>query len=73
MQNYVADLRRQNKQVVELVDWNYIRDQVAIDASFDPNGDPTYINVEGTSASEIIFIVFRTRIKTRCIMRGRCA
>lgn len=57
VQNYVADLRRQNKQVVELADWNYIRDQVAIDASFDPKGDPTYINVEGTLPQDHFYCV----------------
>ena len=57
VQNYMADLRRQNKQVVELADWNYIRDQVAIDASFDPKGDPTYINVEGTLPQDRFYCV----------------
>ena len=60
VQNYVADMRRQNKQVVELTDWNYIRDQVAIDASFDPKGDPTYINVEGTLPQDRFYCVSDT-------------
>jgi hypothetical protein len=60
VQNYVADLRRQNKQVVELADWNYIRDQVAIDASFDPRGDPTYINVEGNLPQDRFYCVSDT-------------
>jgi hypothetical protein len=57
VQNYIADLRRQNKQVVELTDWNYIRDQVAIDASFDPKQDPTYINVEGNLPQDRFYCV----------------
>jgi hypothetical protein len=60
VQNYEADLRRQNMQVVELTDWNYIRDQVAIDASFDPKGDPTYINVEGTLPQDRFYCVSDT-------------
>ena len=60
VQNYVAEMRRQNKQVVELSDWNYIRDQVAIDASFDPKGDPTYVNVEGTLPQDRFYCVSDT-------------
>ena len=60
VQNYVANLRRQNKQVVELADWNYIPDRVAIDASFDPKGDPTYINVEGTLPQDRFYCVSDT-------------
>jgi hypothetical protein len=60
VQNYTADLRRQNKQVVDLADWNYIRDQIAIDASFDPKGDPTYINVEGTLPQDRFYCVSDT-------------
>lgn len=59
-QTYVADLRRQNKQVVELADWKYIRDQVAIDASFDPKIDPTYVNVEGTLPQDRFYCVSDT-------------
>lgn len=60
VQSYTADLRRQNKQVIELTDWNYIRDQVAIDASLDPKGDPTYINVEGTLPQDRFYCVSDT-------------
>ncbi len=60
VQSYVADMRRQNKQVVELSDWNYIPDQVAIDASFDPKGDPTYVNVEGNLPQDRFYCVSDT-------------
>ena len=45
MRELMAQLRQQNKQVVELSDWNYMRDEVAIRASLiTRNGD--YVNVE---------------------------
>src|ERR1043165_1537982 len=34
MREVMAQLRQQNKQVLEVSDWNYIRDEVAIRASF---------------------------------------
>lgn len=60
IRNILADLRRQNKQVVELPDWNYIRDDVAINASFDPKGDPTYVNVEGNLPQDRFYCVSDT-------------
>jgi hypothetical protein len=46
MREVMAQMRQQNKQTVEVSDWNYLRDEVAIKASLNtPRGD--YVNVEG--------------------------
>src|SRR5262249_3530075 len=58
MREMMAQLRQQNKQIVELSDWNYLRDEVAIKASFDAQrtqGD--YVNVEGDLPSNHIYCV----------------
>ena len=48
MRDVMAQMRQQNKQVLELSDWNYIRDEVAIQAAFNaPRGQGDYVNVEG--------------------------
>jgi hypothetical protein len=44
----MAQMRQQNKQIVEVSDWDYMRDEVAIKASFNaPRGQADYVNVEG--------------------------
>lgn len=53
----IADLRRQNKQVLALTDWHYIRDDVAINASFDPKSDPTYTDVEDRRPNDHLYCV----------------
>ena len=58
MREIMAQMRQQNKQVVELSDWNYLRDEVAIKASFDAlrtQGD--YVNVEGGLPADHIYCV----------------
>jgi len=48
MREVMAQMKQQNKQTVELSDWNYLPDEVAIKASFDaPRGQGDYVNVEG--------------------------
>ncbi len=56
-QNLTADLRLQNKRVIELQDWKYTRDDVAINASFDPKGDPTYTDVEDRRQNDRFYCV----------------
>jgi hypothetical protein len=52
----MAQVRRQNKQIVEVADWNYIRDEVAIKASFNTRlGD--YVDVEGGLPADHIYCV----------------
>jgi hypothetical protein len=47
-QDFIAKLRKQNTQVVELPDWTYVRDEVAIKASFALHGvQGDYVNPEG--------------------------
>ena len=48
MREVMAQMRQQNKQIVEVSDWNYLRDEVAIKAAFNaPRGQGDYVNVEG--------------------------
>jgi hypothetical protein len=48
MHDVMTQMREQNKQVVELSDWNYMRDEVAIRASLTTaRGQGDYVNVEG--------------------------
>ena len=48
MRDVMAQMRQQNKQIVELTDWNYVRDEVANKAALDaPKGQGDYVNVEG--------------------------
>ena len=56
MRNMMAQLRQQNKQLVELSDWNYLRDEVAIKASFETERKD-YVNVEGGLAPNHIYCV----------------
>jgi len=57
----MAQMRQQNKQPVELTDWNYIRDEVAIKASFNtPGGQGAYVNVEGGLAPDHMYCVSDT-------------
>jgi hypothetical protein len=56
VQDMMAEARRQNKQVVELSDWNYIRDEVAIKASFNTELGG-YVNVEGGLPADHIYCV----------------
>lgn len=61
MRELMAQMRQQNKQVVELSDWNYLRDEVAIKASFDAqriHGE--YINVEGGLPPNHIYCITDT-------------
>ena len=61
MREVMAQLRQQNKQVLELSDWNYIRDEVAIKASFNaPRGDSNYVNVEGGLPPDHMYCVTDT-------------
>ena len=51
----------QNKQVVEVSDWNYVRDEVAIKASADASRAPgDYVNVEGGLLPDHMYCVTDT-------------
>ncbi len=59
MRDVMAQMRQQNKQTVEVSDWNYLRDEVAIKASLNaPRGD--YVNVEGGLPPDHIYCVTDT-------------
>lgn len=58
-QAVIDQLRRQNKQIIELPDWNYIRDDVAIKASFAVSGKD-YVYVEGTQPNDHIYCISDT-------------
>ena len=61
MRDVMAKMRQQNKQVLELSDWNYIRDEVAIKASFNaPRGQGDYVNVEGGLPPDHMYCVTDT-------------
>ena len=61
MQQLMSQMRQQNKQVVEVSDWNYMRDEVAIKASFNtPRGDSNYVNVEGGLPPDHMYCVTDT-------------
>jgi hypothetical protein len=61
MRDVMAQIRQQNKQVVEVSDWNYMRDEVAIKASFNaPRGDSNYVNVEGGLPPDHMYCVTDT-------------
>jgi hypothetical protein len=61
MREVMAQLRQQNKQVLEVSDWNYIRDEVAIRASFNaPRGQGDYVNVEGGLPPDHMYCVTDT-------------
>ena len=59
MREVMAQMRQQNKQVVEVTDWDYIRDEVAITASFNtrPREQGAYVNVEGGLPPDHIYCV----------------
>ena len=61
MRDVMAQMRQQNKQVVELTDWNYVRDEVAIKASLNtPGGQGAYVNVEGGLPPDHMYCVTDT-------------
>jgi hypothetical protein len=61
MQQLMSQMRQQNKQVVEVSDWNYMRDEVAIKASLNtPRGDSNYVNVEGGLPPDHMYCVSDT-------------
>jgi hypothetical protein len=61
MRDVMAQLRQQNKQTVELTDWNYVRDEVANKAAFDaPKGQNDYVNVEGGLPPDHMYCVSDT-------------
>ena len=61
MQQVMTQTRQQNKQVVELSDWKYLRDEVAIKASLDaPRGQGDYVNVEGGLPPDHMYCVSDT-------------
>jgi len=61
MRDVMAQMRQQNKQVFEVSDWNYIRDEVAIKASFNaPRGQGDYVNVEGGLPPDHMYCVTET-------------
>jgi hypothetical protein len=60
MRDVMAQTRQQNKQVVEVSDWNYIRDEVAIKASFSPHQNGDYVNVEGGLPPDHMYCVTDT-------------
>jgi len=58
IQEFEARMRQQNKQIVEVKDWNYIRDEIAIKASFStPAVQGAYIDVEGGLAADHIYCI----------------
>src|SRR6478672_5716523 len=61
MQDVMAQMRQQNKQIVELTDWNYVRDEVANKAALDaPKGQSDYVNVEGGLPPDHMYCVTDT-------------
>src|SRR5215470_11906262 len=61
MKEVMAQMRQQNKQAVELSDWNYMRDEVAIKASFNtPGGQGAYVDVEGGLRPDHMYCVTDT-------------
>jgi len=58
MREIMAQMRQQNKQTLEVSDWNYLRDDVAIKASFDAlRSQSDYVNVEGGLPPDHIYCV----------------
>jgi len=61
MRQVMAQMHQQNKQIVEVTDWNYMRDEVAIRASFNaPKGQADYVNVEGGLPPDHMYCVTDT-------------
>lgn len=58
VQEFMAQMRQQNKQVVEVTDWNYMRDEVAIKASFNtPRAQGAYVDTEGGLPDDHIYCI----------------
>ena len=61
MRDVMEQMRQQNKQIVELTDWNYVRDEVANKAALDaPKGQGDYVNVEGGLPPDHMYCVTDT-------------
>ena len=55
---FLAQLRKQNKQLVEVPDWNYVRDETMIKASFSTTRtDNPWVDVEGGLPHDHIYCV----------------
>ena len=58
METFLAQLRKQSKQLVEVPDWNYVRDETAIKASFSTTRtDNPWVDVEGGLPPDHIYCV----------------
>jgi hypothetical protein len=58
IQEFEAQMRQQHKQIVEVTDWNYVRDEIAIKASFStPTAQGAYIDVEGGLPADHIYCI----------------
>lgn len=58
VQEFMAQMRQQNKQIVEVTDWNYLRDEIAIKASFaTPTEHGAYVDIEGGLPSDHIYCI----------------
>jgi len=58
METFLAQLKKQNKQLVEVPDWNYVRDETAIKASFSTTRtDNPWVDVEGGMPPDHIYCV----------------
>jgi len=58
METFLAQLQKQNKKLVEVPDWNYMRDETAIKASFSTTGtDNPWVDVEGGMPPDHIYCV----------------
>lgn len=54
----LAQLRQQNKQLIEVPDWNYVRDETTIKASFNrPRKDDRWVDVEGGLHPDHVYCV----------------
>ncbi|HEY6244242.1 MAG TPA: hypothetical protein VIX17_09860 [Pyrinomonadaceae bacterium] len=57
-ETFLAQLRKQNKQLVEVPDWNYVRDETMINASFSTTRtDNPWVDAEGGLPSDHIYCV----------------
>jgi len=61
MRQVMAQMAQQNKKTVEVSDWNYVRDEVAIKASANAQrGSGDYVNVEGGLPPDHMYCVTDT-------------
>jgi hypothetical protein len=61
MREVMAQMRQQNKEIVEVSDWNYVRDEVAIKAAANaPRAQGDYVNVEGGLPPDHMYCVTET-------------